>query len=69
MLIIFIINITVRKLNIGNRVDMKNIDEYQHISIIGLVLDEDKIKYMDSKYLFMQKTQKVKITIGRILFY
>ena len=69
MLIIFIINITVRKLNIGNRVDMKNIDEYQHISIIGLVLDEDKIKYMDSKYLFMQKTQKVKIIIGRILFY
>ena len=48
---------------------MKNIDEYLNISIIGLVLDEYKIKYMDSKYLFMQKTQKVKITIGRILFY
>ena len=46
---------------------MKNIDEYPNISIIKLVLDEGKIKYMDSKYFILQKTQK--ITIGRILFY
>ena len=47
---VFIPHITVGKLNVDHQIDLTKIDKYPDISISGLILDGDKIKYMDDKF-------------------